>query len=186
MNPPFSCTFSFGASLLPYSSWRIPQSAAPVARWGNATATALAVAAGEWGQAVALTLLEVLQDWGEIARRLGVGRVGRGGLCPRSQAGRASGASHSCSPDSSPLVARDLCERGDARRRGRAGRGALAQTHGATEHALQRAHAGRRRLVQVAVVAAGAGATCGPNRQLGRGRRDVDVHLTLDDVLVRR
>lgn len=132
-----------------------------------------------------MTLLEVLQDWGEFARRVGVGRVCRGGLCPRSQAGRTHGASPSCSPDSPPLVASDLCERGDARRRGRAGRGALAQPHGTAKHAFQRAHAGRRRLVQVAVVAARAGATCGPNSQLVRGWRDVDVDLTLDDVLVR-
>lgn len=82
----------------------------------------------------------------------------------------------------------DLRERGDTwwGRRGRGG--ALAEPHGAAQHAFQGSEARRRRLVQVAVVAARAGAVYrrGPASHscpVDQRRGDVDVHLAFNNSL---
>lgn len=79
----------------------------------------------------------------------------------------------------------NLCERGDARRRRRGWGSALAKPHGAAQHTLQRSQSRRWRLVQVAIIAAGARAASrrGPTSDGSPAKHrggDVDVHLAFN------
>lgn len=83
----------------------------------------------------------------------------------------------------SPLASGDLRERGDSWRRRRGGGSAVAEPHWAAQHTLQRPGPRRWTLVQVAVVAARAGAAFrggSDETPVNRWRGDVDVHLALD------
>lgn len=108
-----------------------------------------------------------------------------------SRGERVGGRLHRWRPAGAPVSAFascDLGERGDTwwGRRGRGG--ALAEPHGAAQHAFQGSEARRRRLVQVAVVAARAGTVSrrGPvsdSCPVDQRRGDVDVHLAFNDSL---
>lgn len=97
----------------------------------------------------------------------------------RLHRGRPAGASVSA------FASCDLRKRGHTWR-GRRGRGgALAQPHGAAQHAFQGSEARRWRLVQVAVVAARAGTASrrgatSDSDPVDQRRGDVDVHLAFN------